>query len=172
MATYLSNLYASGLQTITGSGGNAVIRAVFSVTLPAGTVTATSDIIKLAPIPYQNKITGFYLDIPGLDQSAGIVSRLGDYGHSNGIYANGLTLGRTSTAGFVQQGGTGAVSGVIGSQTAVYTTKNSQRTNKDSADDFLLTLSTGPSLAATSTARIIYGWLDFEADTSADTQGS
>lgn len=170
MTTYLSNLYASGLQTETGSGTNASFRSVFAATIPAGTVLATSDIIKLAPIPYQNKITGFYLDIPGLDQSAGIVTRLGDYGHSNGIYANGLTLGRQVTQGFLLTGGTGAVSGVIGSQTAVYTTKNSQRTNRDSADDFLLTLSTGPSLAATSTARIIYGWVDFAADQSVDTQ--
>src|SRR5262245_51399901 len=103
MTTYLSNLYANGLPTMTASGTNASIKPTFAVTIPAGTALATSDIIKLAPIPYQYKVNGFYIDMPGLDQSAGLVTRLGDYGHSNGLYANGLTLGRTGTAGNVQQ---------------------------------------------------------------------
>jgi hypothetical protein len=170
MATYLSNLYASGLPTFASGGMGGIARAVFAATIPAGTVLATNDIIKLAPIPLQYKVTNWYLDLPGLDQSAGLVTRLGDYTHSNGIYATGLTLGRTVTEGYVSLGGTGTTGGTVGSQNAVYTVRHSSRTNRDAADDFMLALSTGPSLAATSTARVVYGYVDFEADTMADTQ--
>ena len=113
MATYTSNLYASGLPTLTAAGDVTTLRQVFAATIPAGTVTATNDIIKLAPIPLNYKVTNWYLDVPGLDQSAGLVTRLGDYTHSNGIYATGLTLGRTSTEGYVMLGGTGTTGGTV-----------------------------------------------------------
>lgn len=171
MTTYLSNLYGSGLPTFSSGGQGAdIARAVFAATIPAGTPLAVSDIIKLAPIPLGYKVTNWYLDIPGMDQSGAIVSQLGDYGHSSGIYANGLTTGRTSTQGFLRLGDSGTVSGTVGSTSAEYVTRNSQRSNRDAADDFMFRISTGPNLAGTSTARTIYGWVDFEALTMADLQ--
>lgn len=170
MTTYLSNLYASGIPTVTAAGENSVTRQAFAASVPAGTAIAANDIIKLAPIPLNYKVVGWFLDIPGLDQSAGIVTRLGDYTNSSGWYANGLVPGRTSTQGFVQLGGTGTVSGAIGNQSSVYVTRNSQRTNRDAADDFMLTISTGPGLASTSTARVVYGYVDLMAAMMYDRQ--
>lgn len=169
MATYTSNVYASGMPTASGGASNDTLRVAFAATVPAGTALAVSDVIKLAPIPLQYKVSNFYLDVPSLDRSNAVVTEIGDFKNSTGIYANALTVGRNAQ-NFFRMGDSGTVTGIIGSQSATYSVKNSQRTNRDAADDFMMRLSTGPIAAVTSVARIIYGWVDFVPVTMVDTQ--
>lgn len=169
---YYSSLYSQttpGQTTGTPNSGQYVYRATFTLTVPA-TASLVNDLHYLAPIPFRCKLDGWFIDFPATDSSTGLVWALGDVTNGATAYASGLTTGRSSAGGFHYPGATGTVAGILGTQSAVYTVKQSARINRSAADDFILKVTTAPTTAI-ATARVISGWVDFSTAQMSDTQG-
>lgn len=114
MATTYQNTPLQGIQVPTQVGTN-IVPFRFAITA----AFVINDLVNLVQIPNFSMVYGFYLDLPSLDSSTGIVSSLGDNVSSSlggvgaGGYLTGLILGRSSAGGIVGAAGTGAVSGAI-----------------------------------------------------------
>jgi len=106
----------------------------------------------------------------GVGFSAGVVESLGDLTTSAGLYASGLTQGRSGSSGFFRLGDTGTTVGTVGSQLATYNAKTATRLNKDAADDFLMKLTTAPTTPQTTSGKTFYGWVDFAPAVQRDNQ--
>lgn len=177
MTTYLSNAYnnvntatVSNRPTITAMGENQAVKVAFSLTLATTQALISGDLMKLAPIPLNYKVTGWYLDIPRWDTNTSGTLTLGDLKNSSAVYAT--FVANTGAAGgqFERLGNSSTTVGTIGSQLAVYNTKHSSRINADAADDFILRVSASPGVNATTTVRTFYGWVEYESETMSDNQ--
>ncbi len=132
-----------------------------------------NDTLEMVQIPNGAMLDDFYIDMPALDSSTGVVWSVGDNVNSShggagaGGFATAQTIGRSSTGGTLRAGATGYVAGAIPWIYAVPRSASGVDYLPSTGIQLLFKCTTAPTGTAASTG-IIKGWVKYTLLTSTE----